>query len=444
MASNASSKTPLRQAALAVEIIAVGTELLMGETVNTNATWLSQSLAEEGFNVYHHTTVGDNPARIQAVMAQAFERSNVLVFTGGLGPTEDDLTVATITSYFNEPLVADPNSEAVIKAFFIAKGQTHSPSNLKQALRPAVAQAIANPIGTAPGLSWTVEVEGQPKHIIALPGVPREMKAMWPASLEALHTFAEKQGVKAQVLAKRSLHFFGIGESKIGEGLKDLMDVSNPSVAPYVGDSEVRLRIAAQAPTLQEAEALITPVQAEIISRLKEYYFGEGDTLRVEQVIADALIKKQQTLSVAESCTGGYISHLLTNVAGSSAYTTLNVVTYSNAQKTALLGVPESLLAEHGAVSEAVAKAMAVGIQQVASSDWGLATTGIAGPGGGTPEKPVGLVWIGLASPDGGVTAHRVQVNPKQGREHTKHWFAQYALHTLRKALKAPHESFDL
>ncbi|MFN8614803.1 MAG: competence/damage-inducible protein A [Vampirovibrionales bacterium] len=422
---------------MVVDVVAVGTELLMGETVNTNATWLSQQLVEAGLNVYHHRTVGDNPARLKAVVQQALQGADALIFTGGLGPTDDDLTVATLAQCFEAPLVSDAASEAAIKAFFIAKGQVHSPSNLKQALRPAQGVAIANPIGTAPGLSWTVMVDGVAKHLIALPGVPREMKAMWPDALQALQAFAASQGYPCTVLAKTMVHCFGMGESKIGEILSDVMAQANPSVAPYVGHSEVRLRVAAQAKTQAQAQAMLVPVVATIRERLGAVVFGEGESVSVEALIAEALTRRGQTLSVAESCTGGYVSHLLTNVPGSSAYTTLNAVTYSNAQKTALLGVPQALLAQHGAVSEPVAAAMAQGIQRLSGSQWALSLTGIAGPEGGSDDKPVGLVWIGLAFPDGRVETRSVQVNAKQGREHVKHWFAQYALHGLRDALEA-------
>lgn len=427
---------------LSAEIIAVGTELLLGDIVNSNAAWLSDELARMGVSVYHHTTVGDNVARIHGVLRTALDRANVLIFTGGLGPTEDDLTIRALAEYFGAEMVSDPASEETIKAFFVARGMTHSPSNLKQALRPVDAAAIANPMGTAPGIAWQVpRPDGSPTLILTFPGVPREMKVMWPEGQKHLRVFEQQLGIQPQYIGTRSLHFFGIGESVLGERLKDLMAQSNPTVAPYVGRSEVRVRLGAKAADLASAQALLTPLADEIRTRLAEYYITEADTLRVEEIVGELLTSQNLTLSVAESCTGGLVSSRLTDVPGSSAYTTLNMITYSNTQKHAQLGVCTELLATKGAVSPEVAEAMAVGILEKTGSDIGLSLTGIAGPDGGTEDKPVGTLYMGLAIKEGVLTkTQRVQhklvrVNAKFGRTETKYWFSQYALHWVREQL---------
>ncbi|MGE0200985.1 MAG: competence/damage-inducible protein A [Candidatus Melainabacteria bacterium] len=429
---------------LTAEIIAVGTELLLGDVINSNAAWLSRELAALGIHVYHHVTVGDNPARIQAVIDHALTRktqpANLLLFTGGLGPTDDDLTVATLADYFNATLVADPDSEASIRQFFVARGQPMSASNIKQALKPTDAVTVANPLGTAPGIFWELTPGAhphvtQPTLIATFPGVPKELTVMWPAVRDHLLAFQEKHRMPVQRLFTRFLHFFGIGESKLGELLSDLMEQDNPTVAPYVGNAQVRIRVVARAATQAEADALIAPVEAEILRRCGQYYFGrDEDTL--EGTVGEQLRRSNLTLAVAESCTGGLVSSRLTDVPGSSDYIRLNAVTYSNDQKTALLGVPEATLAAFGAVSAETAEAMAMGIRRLSGCDIGLSLTGIAGPDGGAPDKPVGLLYIGLATPDGQVTHEKVLVNSRNKRTDMKFWFSQYALHTVRQWLQ--------
>ncbi len=415
------------------EIIAVGTELLLGDVVNSNATWISKELASMGVGVYHHVVVGDNPERIKQVVDQALERSDILIFTGGLGPTDDDLTIATLADLFNEPMLEDPESVEVIRAFFTARDQEMACSNVKQAMRPQSALALKNPIGTAPGVMWDISKKaGKPALLYAFPGVPRELYAMWPEAKDHLKQFLYGSGVSESVINTRFLHFFGIGESKIGELLKDLMTAENPTVAPYVGRAEVRIRVAAKAPTDEKAQALIEPVAEQIIERLKPYWYGKDeDTL--EQVVGRLLMMLNKTVSTAESCTGGLVSSRLTDVPGSSAYTSLNAITYSNDQKEKLLGVSSKTLATLGAVSPETAAEMADGIRKVSGSDIGLALTGIAGPTGGTDEKPVGLVYIGLSGLTDAPVVKKVMVNPKNDRVDIKHWFSQYALHYLRQ-----------
>ncbi|MBK8190389.1 MAG: competence/damage-inducible protein A [Vampirovibrionales bacterium] len=418
------------------EILAVGAELLLGETVNTNAAWISRRLAEAGVDAYFHTTVGDNPARIQQALAQALARSDAVIVTGGLGPTQDDLTVSAIAAYFDAPLIVDPVSEARIAEFFIARGLRHSPSNLKQALRPADAGAISNPVGTAPGLRWEVDApDGRRALLLLFPGVPRELYAMWPEGRDTLLAFARRRGEAPAILTSRSLHFFGIGESLLGEKIADLMTGDAPSVAPYVGQADVRVRLSARAESEAAALALIMPVREEICRRLAPYYYGEEDET-IEAVVGRALLDKRWRLAVAESCTGGLISARLTDVAGSSAYTTLNVVTYSNDEKTRLLGVSPEILLACGAVSAETACAMAQGARQLAGADIGMAITGIAGPGGGSPDKPVGLAWIAWCGLGAAPIAREIRVNPTYARADVKRWFSQYALFFLYQYLR--------
>lgn len=437
------------------EIIAVGTELLLGDIVNTNAPWISKKLAALGIDVYHHITVGDNPARIQSVIQQALDRADILIFTGGLGPTEDDLTIATIADYFNAALIEDPASVEAIKAFFIARGIEHTSNNLKQALKPQDAQTIENPIGTAPGIAWDVssylselnsesndqlhdELAKRTSLILTFPGVPRELYAMWPASEAFIKQQMEKQGLQSQMLTIRFLHFFGIGESKVALELADLMDGQNPTVAPYVGRSEVRIRIAAKASNEADALALIEPIKKQAIERLKPFYFAEGkttDDVNIEAIVADILKDKKLTVSVAESCTGGLVSSRLTDVPGSSQYTSLNVVTYSNHQKEQLLNVCPEDLKNYGAVSPQIASTMAQNILKISNCDVGLALTGLAGPDGGSDEKPIGLLYLALTGLNQTIVK-KILVNPNYPRTDIKYWFSQYALHYLRQYLQ--------
>ncbi|MDX2083984.1 MAG: competence/damage-inducible protein A [Candidatus Melainabacteria bacterium] len=428
------------------EIIAVGTELLLGDTVNTNASWLSKQLAALGVDVYYHTVVGDNVARLSSLLGEALARSDVLLLTGGLGPTPDDLTVSTLAQYFGETMVSDPDSEASIRAFFRERQMTMPLSNLKQALRPSQAEALPNPMGTAPGLYWDVSARvGKSTHVFCFPGVPRELYALWPQAEDRLLAIRRKAGEPTDRLFSTHLRFFGLGESRLAEILSDLMEMESPTVAPYCGQAEVKIRLAVKAESEQAAERQLAPVREEILARCGAYYFGD-DTTTLEQVVGDLLRQQAKTVAVAESCTGGLVSSRLTDVAGSSAYVCQNLVVYSNQAKVQHLGVDPRVLEAEGAVSEAVAVQMAQGVCRWSGAQVGLSLTGIAGPGGGSPEKPVGLVYVGLAFsevlPDEAVPfrtqVHRVQVNSHYARSDIKYWFSQYALQYLRQALLAP------
>ena len=421
--------------AMKAEIIAIGTEVLMGDVINSNAAWISKELAALGIDIYHHTTVGDNPSRIKKIITQALERSDVLIFTGGLGPTDDDLTIATIADYFDTQLINDPESEAAIQAYFIARDQQMSKTNIKQALKPEGATTIKNNLGTAPGIAWDVSHKtGKPACLLTFPGVPKELFHMWPQGRTFLQERQKALGENPERLFTTFLHFFGIGESKLAELLKDLMDNSNPTVAPYVGRAEVRIRLVAKAKTEAEGLAMIAPIREEILKRCGKFYYGEGD-ITLEQCVGQLLTQQKLTVGVAESCTGGLVSSRLTDVPGSSNYIVLNAVTYSNAQKEKLLGVKPATLEAFGAVSEACAAEMAEGIKKLSGCDIGVSLTGISGPDGGSVEKPVGLVFIGLCGVDGKTQTHKVLVNKNYSRTDIKHWFSQYALNIIRRYL---------
>jgi nicotinamide-nucleotide amidase len=420
------------------EIIAVGTELLMGDVINSNAAWLSKELATLGVDVFYHHTVGDNPERIQGVLKKALERAEFIIFTGGLGPTDDDLTVATLADYFKVSMVEDADSVEKIKNYFIARDMPMSKLNLKQALKPTDAITIQNPVGTAPGILWDVsEKVGKQTVLMTFPGVPKELYAMWPQGKDAIRQAMKAAGLENQILVTSFLKFFGIGESKLAEILRDLMQSPSPTVAPYVGEAEVKIRVSCKGLSEDEARKEMQPVKEEIIRRCKPYFFGE-DEETLPSCVGKLLTERKQRVSIAESCTGGLVSSRLTDVPGSSRYVHYNVVTYANEQKTARLSVPAHLFESVGAVSEEVAEAMAIGMLKKSQSDWAISLTGIAGPDGGTDEKPIGLVYIGLAHLDEGqarVCVKKMLVNQKYKRADIKYWFSQYALFYLKQAM---------
>jgi nicotinamide-nucleotide amidase len=392
------------------EVISVGTELLLGETLNTNAQFLAQELARLGIPHYYQTVVGDNVMRLQKAVAIGCERSRILIFTGGLGPTPDDLTTETLADFFQTPLVERPEILADIAEKFARRGRTMSPSNRKQALLPVGAEILPNPTGSAPGMIW------QPRPglvILTFPGVPSEMKVMWQ---QTAVPFLKSQGWGEAVIVSQTLRFWGIAESVLAEKVAKQLALSNPTVAPYAGNGEVRLRISARATTEAEAEQIIFPVAEQIraIAGL-DYYGSDQDSLA--SVVGDLLKRAGQTLAVAESCTGGGLGQFLTAVPGSSTYFMGGIISYDNQVKVRALGVDEAVLAEQGAVSAIVAEQMAIGVRTRLGTTWGLSITGVAGPGGGTAAKPVGLVYLGIAGPDNQVESYRYLFGEFQSRE---------------------------
>ncbi|MBL4930418.1 competence/damage-inducible protein A [Clostridium paridis] len=371
------------------EIISVGTELLLGDIVNTNAQYLSKELASLGINVYRQTVVGDNEERILESFERAFENSDIIVTTGGLGPTPDDLTKEVAAKYFKQELVLHEESYKKLESYFKNNGRGVTESNKKQAYFPKEAIILENNHGTAPGAILESE---NGKKIIILPGPPKEMKPMFD---ERVVPYLKK--LTDNVLVSKTLRLFGIGESHMAEEIKDIIDTqTNPTIAPYAKDVDVTLRITAKGKNEEEARKLIIPMEKKVREKLGEFIYGEGETT-LEEVVAKMLVDKKITISTAESCTGGMIASKLINYGGISECFLEGAVTYSNDAKANRLGVKKETLDKYGAVSEETAKEMAEGIAKTSGTDVGVSTTGIAGPTGGTKEKPVGLVYVGIS-----------------------------------------------
>jgi nicotinamide-nucleotide amidase len=413
---------------MSAEIICIGTELLLGDILNTNCQYLAQELASLGIPHYYQTVVGDNVERIHQVIATAIKRSSILIFTGGLGPTPDDLTTETIASFFNTPLQEEAAIIQDIASKFRSVKRVMSPSNRKQALIPQGATTLPNPTGTAPGIIW------QPQAgltIMTFPGVPSEMYRMWQ---ETAVPFLKSQGWGKDTIYSEMMRFRGIGESALAEKVADLFDSQNPTVAPYAGKGEVRLRVSAKASSQAEAIAMIQPLATEIKQIAGLDYFG-SDEETLAAVVGKLLTNAQQTLSVAESCTGGGLGAMLTETPGSSSYFLGGVIAYANQVKQALLNVNSQDLAEYGAVSDIVAGQMALGVKQRLQTDWGISITGIAGPSGDTPDKPVGLVYIGIATPENESFSFDYYFGQQRGRELVRYLSSCTALDLLRRNL---------
>jgi nicotinamide-nucleotide amidase len=369
------------------EIVAVGTELLMGQIANTNAQYISRRLAELGINVYFHSVVGDNPARLEETLKKALIRSDIVITTGGLGPTKDDLTKETIARTMNRNLVFHAEILELIREFFMRKHRQMVANNEKQAYLPDNSIIIPNPNGTAPGCI----IEENGKTVIMFPGPPKEMQPMFDQTVFAY--LREKTGL---VLVSRMLKVFGIGESELETRLMDLIDQQdNPTIAPYVAQGEVTVRVTARCEKKEEAGRLLAPVVREIEARLGEMvYSHEGESL--EQVVFNLLRENALVMATAESCTGGLLAERMTSLPGASQVFQRGYVTYANQAKIDDLGVSESTLDAFGAVSRETALEMVRGLVQRTGASVGAAITGIAGPDGGTAEKPVGLVFIAV------------------------------------------------
>lgn len=413
---------------MSAEIICVGTELLLGDIVNTNTQFLGRELANLGIPHYYQSAVGDNTGRIHQLLEIAVKRSSILLFTGGLGPTPDDLTTEAIASFFNAQLTEKTEIVDDIAAKFAKRGRTMAPNNRKQALIPQGAEILPNPVGTAPGIIW----EPQPGlSILTFPGVPREMKHMW---CETAIPYLKSQGWGQEIIFSRTLRFRGIGESTLANKIPQFFDFTNPTVAPYASKGEVRLRLSAKAVSQDEALKIIEPVAQQIKEIAGLDYFGKDDDT-LASVVGELLREAGQTLAVAESCTGGGLGAMLTAISGSSDYFLGGIIAYSNKVKKSLLNISEADLTSHGAVSDVVAEQMAQGAKQQLNTNWGIGITGIAGPNGGTEAKPVGLVYIGLATPDGTVSSRKYSLGTERGRELIRYFSACYALDWLRREL---------
>ncbi len=405
------------------EIIAVGTELLLGQIPNTNAQIISGALQEIGIDVYYHTCVGDNPDRLTEIFKTSFERSDVIILTGGLGPTKDDLTKETVASYLGIPLKVDNHSLKKLKGLFAHRGKHITKNNYKQALIPEGAIVIENKKGTAPG----VLLRNNGRIIIMLPGPPIEMEPMLRRVVDQ-----HLSKICSDVIFSRVLRFYGIGESALEEELKDLIyQQTNPTIAPLAKMGEVTVRLTAKAKDQVSARRAIKPVKTEIIRRIGGFLYG-FDNDSIEEVVSKLLSKFNKTISIAESCSGGLMAHKLTNISGISQFFKRGIISYSNSSKFELLNVKIETIKKYGAVSMQTAKEMARGIRITSDTDIGVSITGIAGPDGGTPEKPVGLVYIGYSDSK---TEHVEQHFFKGERLDIKNRSVNSAFHLVRKML---------
>ncbi len=403
-------------------ILSIGDEVLNGEVADTNAAWLAERLVEMGVEVTYHTCVGDTERHVEQSLRYASKRVNLIVATGGLGPTQDDLTRHAVAKVANTPLELHEGALAGLEERFRRWGRPMPPQNRIQAMIPAGAEVLPNTEGTAAGFVARIGSA----HAAFLPGVPREMRAMFT---KALVPFILALPIKRRAVRIVRFHTFGVPESQVDQALGSLMHRgANPLVGLRVSGGVVSIKVMATGSDEEGVEKTLAPVVEAIEQRFGKALFGSGsDTL--ELATARLLERHGKTVAVAESCTGGLVGHLLTNVPGISRFLREDLVTYSNPAKTELLGVPTDLIQSVGAVSEEVARAMAEGVRRRAKVDLGLATTGIAGPDGGSAEKPVGLVYVALAS-EAGAAVERLQL--VGGREFIKDRAAKFALNTLR------------
>lgn len=409
------------------EIICVGTELLMGSTVNTNATDIAKELSKLGINLYHSVVVGDNPERLSEALRLAFSRAEIVITTGGLGPTYDDLTKETVAAYFGKKLTMHEPSLVAIREYFAKAHREMVPTNEKQAMMPEDCTVLPNPNGTAPGC---ILEDGE--HIaVVLPGPPREMRPMLRRQVVPYLTRAGRQ------LVSHELHFYGIGESELEYRLHELMETNpNPTVAPYAKSGEVMLRVTASVEEGEDAEALMQPALDQIRAAAGEYLYGI-DTPDLQSAAVARLKEKRLTVATAESCTGGMVAERLTAVPGASQVFGCAMVCYNNRIKEELLGVDPQIIQEYTAISEETAAAMAAAIRKKSGADIGIGVTGNAGPTE-SEGKPVGLVYVAVAS-DAYTHVSRVFINrhDEDLRELVRHLATLRALHLILRAADA-------
>lgn len=402
------------------ELLAVGTELLLGEIANTDGQMIAQGLNEHGINVYWQTVVGDNPARLRQALEIARDRADIIITTGGLGPTADDLTKETVAAVFGKKLYTDPRQLARLKE---RMGPRMTPNNLKQADLPEGCTVLENDWGTAPGCAF--EADGV--HVIMLPGPPRECKPMF---LYRAVPYLEK--LQGGVIGSRYVKIFGVGESSMETLVKPLMEKQTQvTMAPYAKEGECELRITARAESREAALALCDPVVEQVREILGDNIYGV-DVASLEERVVQGLRQQGMTLALAESCTGGLLAKRITDVPGASEVFGFGCVTYSNEAKQALVGVSPETLERYTAVSPETALEMARGARQRGGADIGLSTTGYAGPGGGTEEHPVGTVFIGL-SWDGGERVICPERRYMRSREQIRRSASSTALDLLRR-----------
>ena len=407
------------------EIISVGTELLLGQVINTDASYVARALSELGIDMMFSCTVGDNNGRLKEALTHALERSDLVITTGGLGPTEDDLTKETIAECAGAPLVVHEESMKRLKEHF--NGRYMGQNQMKQAMLPEGSTVLLNDRGTAPGCAVETK-EG--KIIMMFPGPPSELIPM-------LHNYGIPFLMKRENASIFSMHVhvFGQGEGAVAEMLSDMTDASNPTVATYAKEGEMYVRVTAKAENAQKAEEMCRPVAERIRERIGDCVYGINvDSL--EQLAVNLLSERKMTIATAESCSGGLLAKRITDIPGSSKVFEMGAVTYANRIKTLLLDVPEELLEKHGAVSEEVAAAMAEGVRRKSGSDIGIGITGIAGPDGGTEEKPIGLIYVGLSDKDGTVVRKVKVFSHRRPRSYYRYTAASFALDMVRRRLE--------
>ncbi len=402
------------------ELISVGTEILLGDILNTDAQFLSIELARLGISVIHQSTVGDNRERLLTQLKEAADRSDIIILSGGLGPTPDDLTKEVCCEFFGKKMFLHEPTVEKIKTYFSTKGMKMAQNNLKQAMLPKDCVIFPNDNGTAPGMA--IEKDGV--HILVLPGPPRELKPMFRnCAVPYLMQFSDR------IIVSHNIRTFGIGESLMAERVNDLFDAENPTVAPYAKDGEALLRVTAMARTKEEAENLCKPVINEIKNRLDGFVYGVDYTC-IEEAVIEKLKEKQMKVATAESCTGGLIAKRITDVPGASEVFDCGIISYANEIKHRVLGVSEDDLNKYGAVSEPVARQMAQGALKVSGADIAVSVTGIAGPDSDSTNKPVGLVYIGLADRDN-VWVRELRTSRKD-RSYNRYVSASNALNMIR------------
>lgn len=411
---------------MSAEILSVGTELLLGRVVNTDTTAVARALSDLGIDLLRTEVVGDNDARLFATVRAALERSTLLITTGGLGPTGDDITKETVARAAGLPLEMHEESLRKIESYF--KGRPMDENQKKQAMLPAGCTVFENHHGTAPGCAFTADTGCT---VIMLPGPPSELVPMLQESVVPF--LAGRSGA---VIVTHDLHVYGQGEGHVAALIDDLMYGANPTVATYAKDGEMFVRVAAKAANTAEADALCAPMLREVTRRIGEEFIYSLDVDSLEETVVRALGEKHMTIATAESCTGGLLAKRITDIPGSSDVFEMGAVTYANRIKEMVLGVRPETLERFGAVSEETAREMAEGIRRAAGSDIGIGITGVAGPGGGTKEKPVGLVYIAMSTPRGTCTYKKTTGTRTRDRSWNRHTAASFALDMVRRYLQ--------
>ena len=406
------------------EIISIGTEILLGDIVDTNSKYIAEYLKDLGYDIHYMTAVGDNQNRLIKVLERAIKRSDLVITTGGLGPTEDDLTRQAIAEATDKNLYQDENLLNSIKEYFEQKNYNMTKNNYSQAFLPEGAKVIKNKWGTAPGIL----LKESDYMIISLPGVPSEMKKMF-----SNYILEELQKQSKNIILSKTIHFFGIGESTLETKLKEILkNQNNPTLALLAGEGEVKIRITAKGKNKNKLNDMISKKEKLIRKKVGKYIYGVNDTDLAKEAY-NFLLKRNHKISFAESCTGGLISHRLTQIPGSSQIFKGSYVVYSNEAKVNLLDIDREIINREGAVSKKTALLMAKNIKKKFGTNIGIVVTGIAGPGGGTADKPVGLVYIGISSDQNNIV-HKL--NLKYSRTFNKWMTSQYVFYYLMEHLK--------